>query len=145
VVTLLRFGFGQEHLFVRVDAVQPLDDLLAAGREFSLKFLTPPGVRFSVRRQLGRLTGSFWDRHEAEGARAAHWVERGPAAAAVAAATVLELAVPLADLGLSPGAPVSFFLAVYAAGDVETERHPAHQPIEVETPDAEFEARHWRA
>jgi alpha-amylase/alpha-mannosidase (GH57 family) len=145
LVTLLRFGFDHERLFVRVDAVQRVVDLLADGRELSLKFLTPPGLRFSVRQQLGRLIGTFWDRHEAEGSRAAHWVERGPGAAALAAGTVLEVALPFADLGLSSGTPVSFFLAVYAQGDVETERHPAHQPIEIVTPDAEFEARHWRA
>jgi hypothetical protein len=63
----------------------------------------------------------------------------------VAAGTVLELALPLADLGLTPGVALAFFLAVYAGGDSEIERHPAHRPIELVTPDAEFEARHWRA
>ena len=63
----------------------------------------------------------------------------------MAVGTVLELALPLADLGLTQGAPVAFFLAVYAGGESEIERHPAHGPIELVTPDAEFEARHWRA
>jgi hypothetical protein len=125
--------------------VQRVVDVLADGRELSLKFLTPPGVRFSVRQQFGRLVGTFWDRHDAAPSRPAFWVERGPGGATVAVGTVLELALPFVDLGLSASAPVSFFLAVYVGGDVETERHPAHQPINLVTPDADFEARHWRA
>ena len=145
IITLLQFGFDDAHLLVRVDAIQRVVDVLADGRELSLKFLTPAGVRFSVRQQFDRLTGAFWDRHDAAPSRPAFWVERGPGGATVAAGTVLELALPFADLGLSAGAPVSFFLAVYAGGDVETERHPAHQPIDLIAPDADFEARHWRA
>ena len=58
---------------------------------------------------------------------------------------MLELAVPLADLGLAAGQPVAFFVAVFDDGGAELERHPAHRPIELLTPDALFEARHWRA
>ena len=145
LVSLLQFGFDRERLFVRVDTGQKAVDLLADGREMSLKFMIPPGVRFSVRQELGRLTGAYWDRREADPGRPALWVERGPGGATIAAGTILELALPLADLGLAAGAPVSFFLAVYAGGDLETERHPAHQPIELITPDAEFESRHWQA
>jgi len=145
LVTLLLFGFDRERLFVRVDAVQRMVDLLADGHELSLKFMTPAGVRFSVSQQFGRLTGTFWDHRAGDASRPAHWVERGAGGAAVAVGTVLELALPLGDLGLTDGAPVAFFLAVYAGGDTEIERHPAHRPIELITPDAEFEARQWRA
>ena len=59
--------------------------------------------------------------------------------------TVLELAVPFADLGLAADEPVAFFVAVFDEAGAELERHPAHRPIELVTPDALFEARHWRA
>jgi hypothetical protein len=116
-------------------------DLLAEGRELSLKFVAPDGMRFSVRQSLGRLTGRFWVRQAVEPL----WVDRGPGGAIVAAGTVLELAVPFADLGLAPGQLLGFFVAAYDAEGVELERHPAHRPIEVVPPDALFEARHWRA
>jgi hypothetical protein len=61
----------------------------------------------------------------------------------VAAGSVLEVAVPLSDLGVRDG-DVSFFVAVYE-GDAEVERHPAHRPIETAIPDARFEARNWTA
>ncbi len=137
-VALVLFGFDRERLFVRLDGAQPMVDLLADGREVSLKFLTPGGVRFSVRQTLGRLTGTFWDRQSSD------WVERGPGGAVLAAGTVLELALPLVDLQVSPGQPVSFFVAVYE-GDVEVERHPASRPIELVAPDERFEANRWRA
>jgi len=141
-VTAIYFGFDETHVFVRVDAEQAMVDLLAEGREVSLKFLTPDGVRYSVRQTLGRLTGRWWDRR-VDGT-AARWVERGPGGAAVAAGTILEMALPLTDLGISPGRTISFLVAVYER-DVEIERHPAHRAITLTVPTAAFAAEHWRA
>jgi alpha-amylase/alpha-mannosidase (GH57 family) len=143
VLTLLQFGFDHSRLYVRLDGERPLVDLLEDGFEFSLKFLNPSGVRFSVRQERGRLTGFFWDRQ----ATAPHWVARGPGHAAVAAGTILEIAMPLSDvLGDSATSrrELSFFLGVYQ-DDVEVERQPAHRPIETAIPDDQFEARHWTA
>jgi hypothetical protein len=140
-VTMVHFGFDRERLFVRIDSSRPVVDLLAEGRELSLKFFTPDGLRFSVRQSLGRLSGRFWVRQEVE----PQWVDRGPGGAMVAAGTVLELAMPFTDLGVAAGQPVEFFVAAYDAEGAELERHPAHRPIEVVLPDALFEARHWRA
>ena len=143
IVTLLQFGFDRERLYVRLDADRPLVDLLGDGFEFSLKFLNPRGVRYSVRQDAGRLAGRFWDWQAIE----PHWVARGPGRAAVAAGMILELALPLSDL-LGPEDParraLAFFLAVYQ-DNLELERHPAHRPIETSIPDERFEARHWTA
>ena len=140
-VSLVHFGFGAERLYVRVDTAARAIDLLAGGRELSVKFVTPAGVRFSVRQAGGRLTGRFWDRRqEAE----PHWVERGPGGAALAAGTSLELAIPLSDLGVSAGQPLEFFLAIYDDRGAETERHPAQRPIELTAPDGLFSTRQWR-
>jgi len=139
-VTLVQFGFSLDTLFVRVDGGVPMLDLLAGGRELSLKFAAPDGVRYSIRQALGRLSGRFWDRQAGE----PRWIERGPGGAMFAAGTVLEVAIPLADLRLAPGQAVAFFVAVYDAG-LETERHPPRLPIELVVPDARFEAHQWRA
>jgi alpha-amylase/alpha-mannosidase (GH57 family) len=146
LLTLVHFGFDAERMFVRVDAGRPMLDLLAEGHEISLKFLDPPGVRFSVSQIEGRLTGRFWERHPATGgpADASAWRDRGSGHAAVAAGPILELSLATRDLGVQAGQPVAFFVAVYDDG-VETERHPEHRPIELTMPDALFEARNWRA
>jgi alpha-amylase/alpha-mannosidase (GH57 family) len=151
LVTLVYFGFDRQRLFVRVDATQSIVDLLGGGREISLKFVTPSGVRFTVRQTLGRLAGTFWDRRMVAGrhstlANGKPWIERGPGGAAVAAGTVLEIALPLADLGITDGQPLAFFVAIYdSETGGEVERHPEHRPIELVAPDAMFEARYWRA
>jgi hypothetical protein len=142
LLTLVHFGFGREHLFVRLDGVRPLVDLLADGYEFSLKFICPEGVRFSMRSHHGRPTGTFWDKGD-EGTEALRWVERGPGRTTVAAGRVIEAAVPLADLRLEAGAPVAFFVTVYDAANRLVERHPARRPIEADVPDERFEARNW--
>ena len=98
---VLGSNFARVH--VRLDGRSPMLDLLAEGLEFSLKFVQPAHVRFSVRQREGRLTGSFWDQGTAQ-----PWSERGPGGAAVGAGTILEVAIPLSDLGLSPGDPVAF-------------------------------------
>jgi alpha-amylase/alpha-mannosidase (GH57 family) len=140
VLSLLQFGFDRRSLYLRLDGDRPLVDLLGEGFEFSLKFLNPQGVRFSVRQDLGRLSGLFWDwRTEAP-----HWVARGPGTAAVAAGTILEIAIPLADIAPTANGDLSFVLAVFL-NDAEVERHPAHRPIETAIPDERFESRHWTA
>jgi alpha-amylase/alpha-mannosidase (GH57 family) len=137
MLTLVQFGFDRERLFVRLDAVRRVTDLLAEDYELSLKFHRPEGVRFSVRHVDGRVIGSFWDRRPE-----AAWIERGPGSAIVAAGSVLEVAMPIVNLGISAGDRLAFFVAVYRR-DHEVERHPAHRPIEVEVPGADFEARNW--
>ncbi len=141
LMTGVRFGFGRDHLYIRVDAARPMLDLLADGYECSIKFLRPDAVRYSVSQRVGRPAGAFWDRRAEE----PHWVERGPGGAALAAGAVLEIALPLADLGLETKAPVSFTVALFAPDGLEVERHPTDRPVETEVPDDRFEARNWTA
>ena len=143
ILTLIQFGFGRERdrLFVRLDGDRPLTELLADGYAFSLKFLEPAGVRFIVRIANGRLVGAFQDR----AGQGDVWVDRGAGNAMVAAGTILEMAIPLADLGLSSDASCRFFVIVSAPDESDLETHPAHHPIDAVAPDETFEARHWTA
>jgi hypothetical protein len=135
------FGFDHERLFVRIDTHERVIDLLAAGMEFSLTFVTPAAIRLSIRQDAGRLTGAFWVRQPME----PQWVTRGTGGATLAAGTVLELAVPFAELGVQPGDAVAFVVAVYDDHGVEIERHPADRTVALTAPDALFGARYWRA
>ena len=144
LVTIIRFGFDRTRLFVRVDGRAPMSGLLAEGHEFSLKFLHPTGLRFSVRQIDGKVSGAFFERLPDP----PYWRPCGARSAAVAARDVLEVELPFGDLGLAPGGLAAFFVAVFDTtrdGTGERERHPEHRPIEVIAPDGTFEARHWRA
>jgi alpha-amylase/alpha-mannosidase (GH57 family) len=137
----IRFGFDREFLYVRVDGRQPMAELLADGYEVALKFLEPAARRFSVRLSNGQVEGVHWERV----GEPPRWRPVGALHSKVACGSILEMAVPLGDLWREPAAAVSFFVAVYDAGSLELERHPAHRPIDVRLADEAFEARHWRA
>jgi alpha-amylase/alpha-mannosidase (GH57 family) len=135
------FGFDQDRLYVRLDGHRPLFDLLASGCRFSVKFLSPPAVQFSVAHDpAAGVAGLFWRRIGDDG----HWIARGTRGSRVAAGEVLEISLPLIELG-DPGAEVAFFVAVQGDGGVEIERHPGVGPVRLEVPDAAFEARQWSA
>ena len=134
------FGFGSDQLYVRVDGARAMAELLAEGREVSLTFLTPAGLRFTVRQTGGRPTGVF----AAEASPGAGWLEAGPRGASFAVGRILELALPLAGLGVAGGNAIAFFVAL-ARGGAESERHPADTPIRATAPDGAFAARQWSA
>jgi alpha-amylase/alpha-mannosidase (GH57 family) len=139
-VTSIRFGCGRERLFVRIAGAGRVADLLAGGQDISFHFLVPGDVGFTVRQGRGPLTGAFRDRRPP-----LDWVERGPAGAVVGAGAVLEVALPLAALGVATGGSMSFFVAVRDADGAERGRYPAHGSIDVVAPDDQFEALNWRA
>jgi alpha-amylase/alpha-mannosidase (GH57 family) len=144
MLTLVQFGYStaRDRLHLRIDADRRRAiDLLADGYQLIVKFLAPAGVRYAVRMAQGHVFGTFWDRSGGNNG----WTERGPRGAAVAAGTILELSVPLADLRAATGDVVSFFVVVHGPDGSEIESHPTHHPIEAPVPDARFEARHWTA
>ena len=93
--------------------------LLADGVSFWLTFIEPAGLRLFVRGISGRRLAGGWERRE--GPRLT--VERA-AAVKVAAGTILEIGLPFADLGLAPGAAISFFVGVVNRSEAETRAPP---------------------
>jgi hypothetical protein len=69
---------------------------------------------------------------------------RGCPGSEVAVARVAEMKVPFTCLGVQPGAPVSFLVAVNRGG-TEVEHHPQSRPVELTVPDRQFAATHWTA
>jgi hypothetical protein len=70
------------------------------------------------------------------------WQPKPAAQPTAAAAHILELGIPLADLGLQPGDTVSFFVSLLQDGHA-LEQYPAHHPLDVRVPGADFAARLW--
>jgi hypothetical protein len=144
VLSEIHFGFDLERLYVRLDAAKPVREALAEDMEFSLKFLSPIGIRVSVGRQGADpwAVASLWARSERS-----EWLEQSSPGLLVAAGTILEIGIPLALLGDNSGAgeTLEFFVAVHGRTGAEIERHPAHRPIRIRVPDERFEALHWTA
>ena len=124
----LRFGNDQRHLYLRLELLKR--DRVAV----NVKFHQPSG---SVLRTdaLGSASGrgefSLIDR---EG--------RTVTRKSLATAEVVELAVPLEDLGVAPGAPVSFQVQL-TLDQIEIERSPENVPIEFTLLDDDLVAQNW--
>ena len=144
VITRIRFGFGAADLFVRLDGAQALDDYLQEGFEVALAFLQPPGLRLTVRK-AGERVAAVWS---VQDPATQTWTDRSSPGTRAAAATVIEIAVPLDILGVSPGVHVQFFVAVARRDGGQTvgvARYPEHRPVSVRVPNDSFTAENWRA
>jgi alpha-amylase/alpha-mannosidase (GH57 family) len=131
----IHLGFDRERLLVRVDAVRRrVADLLREGREVSLQFVQPAGVRLLVRWRDGLETTIT--------SRAPGPPSTSRDGLISAAGTVLEIAVPLAEFGSA--SRLRFFVVLSDGGDRETERHPAGHPFEIVVPGAGRDGQDWR-
>jgi hypothetical protein len=141
ILTGIRFGFDPERLLIRLDVAERAADVLAEGYSFALTFLEPEGIRVAFAGGPGSVRATLAVRN---GGRDG-WTEQ-PFHGQVAADTILEAAVPLADLpGAAKSAVVSFVVTTSDPAGAEIERHPAARPVRVDLPTPDFESRNWTA
>jgi hypothetical protein len=138
-VTQVRFGFGQESLFLRIDPVKRAVEMLSDGSSVVVNFLRPSGVRVvCAASSLRSGQAPLWSRDGSE------W-RRASATCRVAVGSIIELEVPLQLIGGTAQTDVSFYITIHDPSDNEIERHPSGRPIELTVPDERFEARNWSA
>jgi alpha-amylase/alpha-mannosidase (GH57 family) len=138
MVTGLLYGFDLENLYLRVDLAKPAGDSLRDGTRCTVHFTAPAGRRLILLGERGR-TAALLVQLTAGGLE-----EFLETKAQVAAAEILETAIPFADLGLKPDDPFGFFVSV-ESGPVELERHPMFRPVEGRVPGPTFEQMLWKA
>jgi hypothetical protein len=136
-VTGVRFGYDRAHLYVRVDLARRAQDVLADKGQVRLTFFAPAGVRLTVERDAADVTVRMLDQTSP-----GDWRPRAAHRARAAAASIVELGVPFSDLGLEAGEALSFSVGLYRDGHA-LEQYPAHRPLDVIVPGADFAARHW--
>jgi alpha-amylase/alpha-mannosidase (GH57 family) len=138
-ISVIEYGFDLECLYLRITGTGLMSATIDRGLTFSVNFLSPPKVRavvvpaasgHEVRLTTRRPSGSV-EAVDCTGASAALH-------------KVLELALPFRCLGVTPGTPVSFVVAVNR-GPVEVEHQPRRRPIEFDVPDRTFPAVNWTA
>jgi alpha-amylase/alpha-mannosidase (GH57 family) len=137
-VRRLLFGFDLENLYLRLDLSGPAGQKLAEGTRCSVNFTSPSDRRLVL---FGTKRGPVAELHERT---AAGWVAINSATPKIAAAEILEAALPFTDLGLRPSSPFAFFVSIQN-GTQELERHPAHRPVESFVPEPAFERLNWKA
>jgi alpha-amylase/alpha-mannosidase (GH57 family) len=140
-LVLVEFGFDLRHLFLRIDGVRPMAELLGerSGLELIVKFLNPAGVRVTVdmhgggvAARLQRRTATYiWEPVECGGLQ-------------TAVNAIVELRLAFSCLGVVPQDPLSFIVALHREGS-EIEHYPRQRAIEVSVPDRDFAAVNWTA
>ncbi len=141
VVAELRYGFDLEALYIRIDpavSVETLADRSAADGAgpvaFVLVFTEPEPIEVEIRLDdAGRARAELRRRHAAP-----------RLLPAVAAAEVIELAIPFAELAVLPQTELRFRLAVRRGGRT-VEQWPERGFLALEVPTEDFEARMWSA
>ena len=135
----LRFGFDLDHLFLRLDLAGPAAQQLAQGLCCSVSFTIPSDRRLVISGTKDGPRAELQSR-SADG----DWATVSGARPRVAAAEILEAAIPFRDLQLPPNSPFAFFVTIHTL-TIELERHPAHRPVEGSVPEPSFEELNWNA
>jgi hypothetical protein len=123
----LAFGCDRERLFVRIDATGPVLALLQTGIEIQIRFITPAGVRATVRAEAARLEVSL-ERQTHSG----RWEADRCAGSSAAAASVLEVAVPFTCLGVRARDTVAFIVS--SQGGTVPQPLPTHEAAVLQVP-----------
>jgi hypothetical protein len=141
ILTGIKFGFDPQRLLVRLDVAERAADVLAEGYSFALTFLEPEGIRVAFAKAHGEVRATLSVRNGGQDG----WSER-PFTGNVAVETIVEVAVPLADLPGASNAPaVSFVVTTSDPAGMEVDRQPAARPVRVELPSPDLEAKNWTA
>jgi len=135
----VRYGFDLENLYLRLDLGARAGQKLAEGTRFSVNFTAPADRRLVLSATSRGAVAELYQRTQG-----GSWALLETAAPRIAAADVVEAAVPFADLGLRANSPFGFFISIQQ-GTTELERHPAHRPVEGLVPEPAFERLNWRA
>jgi hypothetical protein len=141
ILTGIKFGFDADRLLIRLDVAERAAEILAEGYTFAVTFLEPEGVRVALAGHAGQARATL----AVKNGGPVGWVER-PFTGTVAVETILEVAVPLADLpGVRLAPAVSFVVTTSDPAGAEVDRQPVAHPIRVELPSPDLEARNWTA
>jgi alpha-amylase/alpha-mannosidase (GH57 family) len=138
LVSGLLFGLDDRALYLRVEG-RPLADAMDAGASVALTFLNPALTRCLVLGKHGATQVVLQQRQHGS-----EWSER-PSGASAALGNLLEIRLPLTDLGGDQDQRLSFFLTVHDRFGAELERHPSSRPIEIAAHDPWFIATNWSA
>jgi hypothetical protein len=136
-ISLIEFGFNAENLYLSVRGPEPMHAALAVGRELSLNFLSPAGLRVVIRLENGVARSDVIERTAAGPQR------RQCPDVTAAVGRLAEVRIPFECLGRPSASKVAFIVAMHRGGS-EVEHYPRHQPIEFTIPDNQFPRRNWR-
>jgi hypothetical protein len=135
-VTGIRFGFDFRHLFVRVDFNGRAGHLFENGLSLRMAFLGPGGLRLNIAGDPAAPRVSL----EARRRQADATWHTHPTTARVGIDAIVEVAIPLEDLGVAAGDRVAFFVRVNR-GEAELGHYPSQIPVTAMVPSGLVDSR----
>ncbi|MBN1504802.1 MAG: hypothetical protein JW952_07065 [Candidatus Eisenbacteria bacterium] len=139
VVRALYYGYDAVRLYVRMDTVARPDSGHFANVRLVFEIASPVNVRFSLPLGPGQTQCGLLVQRRTD----SHWEEISTSAAC-AALDIVEVALPLKDLGLSPGDRIDALLLV-TKEDMVVESWPAQEKLSFQIPSDECETSSWTA
>ena len=138
LVSSFYYGFDLERLYLRIDPVWRNCSHLQ-GLQFSVHFITPQGwqIRFPVKLPEG--AEPYFTLSRRSDARAL----LSRRLTSICTAQIVELSVPLTELGLHPREKTNFYLRVEKE-ELEVEQHPRSGFLSIVIPDRDFENSFWQ-
>ncbi|MBN1635417.1 MAG: hypothetical protein JW920_02815 [Deltaproteobacteria bacterium] len=121
------YGFDPDNFYLRIDFATEMPDA-----QLRINVLSPQIRFFSISKHPEGLKLGAFDDVQAKGAPIGR----------IALDSVLEMTMPLAVFGSSPGEQIRFFIALMQ-GDMEIERHPATGVLTCDHPGPDFEREMW--
>jgi hypothetical protein len=135
VIRQVLFGFDRDRLLIRLDTANGARNDLTSIDEVRLRFLEPENVEV-------RMTHPASPTPQVRVQRDGQKVARSKASAAVH--EILECAIPLSELSISPGSPCHWSIELFAQKQ-SRERIPSEGAFELAVPPPDFEQRVWQA
>jgi alpha-amylase/alpha-mannosidase (GH57 family) len=135
VIREIYFGFDADRMLVRIDTAERAADDLEGIDELRVSFFEPPGTEV---RLSGFATGAL----AGEVIRDSRVVSTN--SIQIALRRVLEFAIPLSDLQLTPNRRVEFHVELFARQQ-SVERAPKEGLLAMPTPSKDFERLMWQA
>ena len=137
-VSGIYYGFDLKNLYFRIDPLLRKQNNLE-GLEFSIRLLTPREwiISFPVKYAAKEQPFFLLDGRPKSGSQTPRRLT------SIASGSIIELAIPFADLEIHAKEKIEFFLQVQK-GDLELERYPRSGYLSYITPDQEFQQINWQ-
>ncbi len=137
-VSGIYYGFDLKNLYFRIDPLLRKQNNLE-GLEFRIRLLTPREwiISFPVKYAAEEQPFFLLDGRPKSGSQTSRRLT------SIASGSIIELAIPFADLEIHAKEKMEFFLQVQK-GDLELERYPRSGYLSCVTPDQEFQQINWQ-
>ncbi|MDD3625730.1 MAG: glycoside hydrolase family 57 protein [bacterium] len=140
IITYIYFGFDKENLYLRIDTRESLKNIKLNNCRIEIVFINPDD--FKIKMECRNIEGVPFE-YRLFKKEEDQYLEKSVMNDSASAKDIIEMKIPLAEIGALPGHSLSFFILLWDDGNL-IERAPEQGPINLLVPSEDFEKKHWR-